>query len=72
MEKAKVRTAIGGITAEFRGMTMGETVIFPMEKYNYNSIRSTGSTLVTQRAQGWKWKTRVDFDDKCIYVWRVS
>ena len=72
MEKAKVRTAIGGISAELRDMAVGETVIFPIEKYNYNSIRSTPSTLVEERAEGWRWTTRVDFDDKCIYVRRVS
>lgn len=72
MEKTK-RTATLGIAEEFRRMVVGEVVQFPLAQYNYNSIRSTPSTsLVPERMEGKQWKTKLDFDNKCVEVIRIA
>lgn len=72
MEKT-VRIASLGISDEFRRLEIGEVVHFPIPKYNYNSIRSTPSTsLVAERMDGKRWKTRLDIDNKLVEVIRVS
>ncbi len=72
MEKT-VRIATLGIADEFRKMEVGDIVQFPLANYNYNSVRATPSTtLVPDRAAGKRWKTRVNYDDKCTEVIRIS
>ncbi len=72
MEKT-IRIATLGIAEEMRNMEVGEVVQFPLEKYNYNSVRATPSTtLVPERASGKRWKTKVNYDDKCTEVKRLA
>lgn len=68
-----IRTATLGIAEEFRKLGVGEAVRFPLSEYNYNSVRATPSTsLVNDRAEGKKWKTKINFDDKCVEVTRIA
>lgn len=56
-----------------RDMKVGDIVQFPLDTYNYNSVRSTPSTsLVLERAEGKMWRTRVNYEEKCTEVIRVS
>lgn len=72
MEKT-VRIATLGIADEFRKMEVGDIVQFPLSHYNYNSVRATPSTtLVPDRVAGKRWKTRVNYDDKCTEVTRIA
>lgn len=72
MEKTP-RTATLGITEEFRKMNVGDIVHFPTSRYNYNSIRSTpSSSLVNDRINGKSWRVRIDFENKCVIVTRIS
>ena len=67
------RIATMGIADEFRNMKIGDIVQFPLATYNYNSVRATPSTtLVPDRAAGKKWKTRVNYDEKCTEVIRTA
>lgn len=63
-----------GIADELRDMQVGDVVRFPLNKYNYNSIRSTPSTsLVNERAEeGREWKTKINYEDKCVDVTRTA
>lgn len=71
--KKTIRIATLGIAEEFRRMEIGEVVQFPMAQYNYNTIRSTPSTtLVKERLDGKKWRTKINFDEKCVEVTRVA
>ncbi|MBD5231910.1 MAG: hypothetical protein HDS66_07150 [Bacteroidales bacterium] len=71
--KQKIRIATLGITEEFRKMKLGEVVRFPCDKYKYNSIRSTPSTsLVNEMMEGKRWKTKLNFEDKCVEVTRIA
>lgn len=73
MEQKEIKIATLGIVDEFRRMNVGDVVRFPADKYNYNSIRSTPSTsLVQERMAGQRWKTRIDFDNKCVEVTRTA
>lgn len=72
MEKT-IRIATLGIADEFRKMEVGDVVRFPLSNYNYNSVRATPSTtLVPDRAAGKRWKTRINYDDKCTEVIRIA
>lgn len=72
MEKT-IKIATLGIAEEMRLMKVGDVVQFPLSRYNYNSIRSTPSTtLVNDRVEGKKWKTKINFDDKCVEVIRIA
>lgn len=72
MEKT-LRIATRGIAEEMRDMEVGDVVSFPLDKYNYNSVRATPSTtLVPERAKGAKWRTRVNYEDKCTEVTRTA
>lgn len=72
MEKT-IRIATLGIAEEYRMLGIGETVRFPMSKYKYNTIRATPSTtLVNDRLEGKKWKTKINFDEKCVEVTRIA
>lgn len=68
-----IRMAKFGIAEEFRNMNVGDIVQFPTDKYNYSTIRSTPSaSLVNERMNGMRWKTRVDYENKCIEVTRTA
>lgn len=68
-----IRIATIGIADEFRRMEIGEVVRFPMSQYNYNTIRATPSTtLVKERIEGMRWRTKINFDDRCIEVTRIA
>lgn len=72
MEKT-VRIASLGITEEMRNMNVGDVVLFPLDRYNYNSVRATPSTsLVPDRAEGKRWKTSVNYEQKCTEVTRIA
>lgn len=72
MEKT-IKIATLGIAEEMRRMNVGDVVRFPTAQYNYNSIRSAPSTsLVAERMEGKKWKTKINFDDKCVEVTRIA
>lgn len=73
MEQKEIKIATLGIADEMRNMEVGDVVQFPLSKYNYNSVRATPSTsLVPDRAAGKRWKTRVNYDDKCTEVIRIA
>lgn len=73
MGNTTIRTAKLGIAEEFRNMNVGDIVQFPTDKYNYSTIRSTpGSSLINERMNGMRWKTRVDYENKCIEVTRTA
>ena len=74
METKKIRIAALGITEEFKSMKVGETVRFPLSKYKYSTIRATPSTsLVNERVEeGRSWKTKINYDDKCVDVTRTA
>ncbi len=73
MEKKEIKIATRGIAEEMRDMEVGDVVNFPLDKYNYNSVRATPSTtLVPERAQGAKWRTRVNYEEKCTEVTRTA
>lgn len=70
MEKTK--TQRGEIKSRFLEMKVGETIFFPFDKYNPNTIRSTpASTLSYAVAQGMKWITKTDPFGKRVAVTRV-
>lgn len=72
MEKT-IRIASLGITEEIRRMGIGDVVQFPLSQYNYNSIRATPSTsLVNERLEGKRWRTKINFDNKCVEVIRIA
>lgn len=73
MEQKEIKIATRGIAEEMRDMAVGDVVNFPLDKYNYNSVRATPSTtLVPERAEGAKWRTRVNYDTKCTEVTRTA
>lgn len=68
-----IRLATRGVVEEFKDMEVNDMVAFPIPKYNYNTIRSTPSTgLVPLRLEGWKWRQRLDIDNKRVIVTRIS
>lgn len=72
MEKT-IRTATLGVAEEFRRMEVGDVVQFPSPKYNYNTIRATpSSSLINDRMEGKRWKTKLNFDKKCVEVTRIA
>lgn len=67
------RVASLGIAEEMRRMEVGGVVKFPFDKYNYNSVRSTPSTtLVPERTEGKRWKTKINYEEKCTEVTRTA
>lgn len=73
MAKNKKRTAVLGIVEELRNMKVGDIVQFPLEQYNNTSVRAApSSALVLERANGKRWRTRVNYAEKCTDVIRVS
>lgn len=72
MEKT-IKTATEGIAEELRNMAVGDTVHFPIPKYNYNSVRTApGTTLIKEKLDGWRWKVRVDVENRCVVVKRTA
>lgn len=73
MEKT-IRKATGGVAEEFRNLSIGEVIMFPMLDYNPNTVRNTPSaSMLNERVKtGKKWITSTDLDDKCVYVIRVK
>lgn len=73
MEKT-IRKASGGIAEEFRNLSVGEVILFPMLDYNPNTVRNTPSTtMLNERIKtGKKWITSTDMENKCVYVARVK
>lgn len=73
MEKT-IRKATGGVAEEFRNLSVGEVIMFPMLNYNPNTVRNTPSTsMLNERVRtGKKWKTSTDMEDQCVYVVRVK
>ncbi|WP_305257596.1 hypothetical protein [uncultured Duncaniella sp.] len=69
----KIRTAVLGYAMELRKMKVGDIVAFPLPKYNYNSVRASCScTLAAELVDGWKFKTKRDFDNKRVLVIRTA
>lgn len=70
MEKARIKR--GFIKDRFLGMKVGETIYFPFDEYNPNTIRSTATTtLYKEMSEGMKWTTKTDIFGKRIAVTRV-
>ena len=68
----KTKTKRGEIADQFRKMKVGQTIFFPIDKYNPQTIRATpSSTLYKERAAGMKWITEFDVRGKRIAVTRV-
>lgn len=63
-----------GVAAEFRKLRVGDIVLFPIDSYNYQTIRSTpGSTMVPEVInEGRQWKTKLDRDNKSVAVIRIA
>lgn len=71
MEKTK--TQRGEIKSRFLEMEVGDTIFFPFDKYNPNTIRSTpASTLSYAVAEGMRWTTKTDIFGKRVAVTRIS
>ncbi len=68
------RIATRGIAAEARDMKVGDVVRFPLDNYNYNSIRSApNSTLMPDRiSSGKRWKTKLDWEDRVVDLIRIA
>lgn len=66
--------AVLGVTAEFRKLQVGDIVLFPIDTYNYQTIRSTpGSTMVPEVLnEGRQWKTKLDRENRSIAVLRIA
>lgn len=65
--------AEGILTAEFRSMAVGDVKLFPIPKYNYNTLRVIPcTTLVEERIEGWKWTLRIDSANKSVTVLRIA
>ena len=62
-----------GIADELRRMKIGDVDKFPMSQYRYNSVRACPSTsLAEEQCNGKNWKTRLDREERCVFVTRVS
>lgn len=73
MNTTEIKTAAGNMVDEFRAMLVGERRFFPLDKYNYNSIRALQSTsLVPERVKGAKWRTSLNLEMKGMVVTRIS
>lgn len=71
--EAVIRIATRGPVEEFRDMNVGDVVRFPLDKYNYNTLRVIPSTsLVSDRVDGKNWKTKINYLEKAVDVKRVS
>lgn len=71
---AEIRIATLGIAEEMRSMKVGDVVKFPLSEYNYTSVRATpAGALVNERVnEGKRWKTKVNYSDKCVDVTRTA
>lgn len=68
-----IKKAKGKAIEEFRAMKTGEKLAFPIDEYNYSTIRAIpSSALVRERCDGWRWKTTLSVPDRAIIVTRVS
>lgn len=63
-----------GVTAEFRKLKVGDVVLFPINSYNYQTIRSTPATSMIPEVlnEGRKWTIKLDKDNKSIAVLRIA
>lgn len=68
------RWATLGITDEFRELGIGEVVLFPVNKYNFQTVRATPATsMINERMnEGREWKVKLDKGNKSIAVLRLS
>lgn len=66
--------AVLGVTAEFRRLNVGDIVLFPIDSYNYQTIRSTPGTSMVPEVlnEGRQWKTKLDRDNKSVAVLRIA
>ena len=66
--------AVLGVTAEFRRLQVGDIVLFPIDSYNYQTIRSTPGTSMVPEVlnEGRQWKTKLDKDNKSVAVLRIA
>lgn len=66
--------AVLGVTAEFRKLQVGDIVLFPIDSYNYQTIRSTPGTSMVPEVlnEGRQWKTKLDKDNKSVAVLRIA
>lgn len=66
--------AVAGVTAEFRKLNVGEIVLFPIDSYNYQTIRSTPSSSLVPEVmnEGRQWKTKLDRANKSVAVLRIA
>lgn len=72
MKPKKTRTATGRIADEFRSMAVGDVLLFPMVRYNPNSVRSSpAATLARERWQGRRWSVRTDVEAGVVEVART-
>ena len=71
-EKVKPRTATGPVTAEARKMAVGEIVLFPFDRYENTTVRSTISALYKERSEGMLWRSRANLEKMATEVIRVS
>lgn len=62
-----------GVTEEYKRLGVGEIVLFPVDTYNYQTVRTApNTTMVPERLEGKKWSTKLDIDNKSYAVLRVS
>lgn len=65
--------ATRAMTDEMRSMEVGEVVRFPFDRYNYGCVRSAASGgLIHERAEGKRWRTHANIDEKSTDVTRIA
>lgn len=66
--------AVLGVAAEFRKLNVGDIVLFPIDSYNYQTIRSTPASSMVPEVinEGRQWKTKLDRANKSVAVLRIA
>lgn len=66
--------AVSGVADEFRKLRIGDIVLFPINSYNYQTIRSTPGTSMVPEVinEGRCWKTKLDRENKSVAVLRIA
>lgn len=74
VEMKEIWRAEGSVADEFRKMNVGDIVLFDVDKYNYQTIRTAPATIMVKERmkEGRMWKTRVDYDNQAAAVLRCK
>lgn len=74
MEIKSPKWATVNVSTEFRNLEVGEIVLFPIDSYNYSTIRATPGTSMVPEVlnEGRKWRTKLDKENKSVAVIRIA